>query len=67
MIDWDLRKFRILRELQRQGTVTAAARTLSLTPSAVSQSLSTLAKMYRKFKRYFANDHCCWRTSFPPR
>jgi hypothetical protein len=61
MIDWDLRKFRILRELQRQGTVSAAARALSLTPSAVSQS------MYRKFKRYFANDHCCWRTSFPPR
>src|SRR6266851_1854634 len=19
---------------------------------------------YRKFKRYLANDHCCWRTSF---
>jgi len=45
MIDWDLRKFRILRELQRQGTVTATARALSLTLSAVSQPLSTLAKM----------------------
>jgi DNA-binding transcriptional LysR family regulator len=45
MIDWDLCKFRILRQLQRQGTITAAARALSLTPSAVSQSLSTLAKM----------------------
>ena len=21
--------------------------------------------MYRKFKRYFANDHCRWHTSFP--
>lgn len=44
MIDWDLRKFRILRELHRQGTVTAAAQALSLTPSAVSQSLATLAR-----------------------
>jgi hypothetical protein len=23
--------------------------------------------VYRKFKRYFANDHCCWCTSFPRR
>jgi len=23
--------------------------------------------VYRKFKRYFANDHCCWRASFPLR
>lgn len=23
--------------------------------------------MHRKFKRYFANDCCCWRTSFPLR
>jgi len=22
-------------------------------------------EVYRKFKRYFPNDHCCWRTSFP--
>ncbi|WP_037572871.1 LysR family transcriptional regulator [Phaeacidiphilus oryzae] len=44
MIDWDLRKFRILRELHRQGTVTAAAQALSLTPSAVSQSLAALAR-----------------------
>lgn len=44
MIDWDLRKFRVLRELQRQGTVTGAAQALSLTPSAVSQALTGLAK-----------------------
>ena len=22
-------------------------------------------EVYSKFKRYFPNDHCCWRTSFP--
>ncbi|MFD7921695.1 LysR family transcriptional regulator [Streptomyces sp. NPDC059740] len=44
MIDWDLRKFRVLRELRRQGTVTAAAQALSLTPSAVSQALSSLTR-----------------------
>ncbi|MGW8378471.1 LysR substrate-binding domain-containing protein [Streptomyces sp. ODS28] len=44
MIDWDLRKFRVLRELERQGTVTAAAAALSLTPSAVSQALTSLSK-----------------------
>ena len=44
MEDWDLRKFRILRALQVHGTVTAAAQALSLTPSAVSQALSALAR-----------------------
>nr|WP_206323854.1 LysR family transcriptional regulator [Streptomyces sp. HNM0574] len=39
-----MRKFQVLRELQRQGTVTAAAQALSLTPSAVSQALSALAR-----------------------
>ncbi|MFG2092887.1 LysR family transcriptional regulator [Streptomyces sp. NPDC048612] len=44
MIDWDLRKFRMLRELERQGTVTAAAQALSMTPSAVSQALAALGR-----------------------
>ena len=25
---------------------------------------SPVQRVYRKFKRYFANDHCCWCTSF---
>src|SRR6266851_8518277 len=29
--------------------------------------VSLTRRVYRKFKRYFANDHCCWRTSFPLR
>ncbi|KUJ69296.1 LysR family transcriptional regulator [Streptomyces albus subsp. albus] len=44
MADWDIRKLRVLRTLAELGTVTATAEALSLTPSAVSQQLSGLAK-----------------------
>lgn len=40
----DLRKLRLLRELDRRGTVAATARALHLTPSAVSQQLAGLAR-----------------------
>ncbi len=41
---WDIRKLVILRTLRERGTVTATAEALSLTPSAVSQQLTNLAK-----------------------
>ncbi|WP_431044443.1 LysR family transcriptional regulator [Streptomyces sp. P1-3] len=44
MADWDIRKLRVLRTLGELGTVTATAEALRLTPSAVSQQLSGLAK-----------------------
>ncbi|MFF2927317.1 LysR family transcriptional regulator [Streptomyces celluloflavus] len=44
MADWDIRKLRILRTLHELGTVTATAEALHLTPSAVSQQLTGLAK-----------------------
>ncbi|MEV4680273.1 LysR family transcriptional regulator [Streptomyces kurssanovii] len=44
MIDWDIKKLRILRALGEHGTVTATAEALSMTPSAVSQQLSNLAR-----------------------
>ncbi|MGV9454799.1 LysR family transcriptional regulator [Streptomyces sp. NPDC003635] len=44
MVEWDVRKLRILRELRERGTVTAAAEALRMTPSAVSQQLTNLAK-----------------------
>ncbi|MFG2828524.1 LysR family transcriptional regulator [Streptomyces sp. NPDC048434] len=44
MADWDLKKLRILRTLQELGTVTATAEALHMTPSAVSQQLTGLAK-----------------------
>lgn len=44
MKDWDLRKLHILRALRDTGTVTAAAATLRMTPSAVSQQLAALSK-----------------------
>ncbi|NGN69190.1 LysR family transcriptional regulator [Streptomyces sp. A7024] len=44
MVDWDIKKLRILRALADTGTVTAAAEALHMTPSAVSQQLSGLAK-----------------------
>lgn len=44
MADWDVRKLRVLRALDELGTVTAAARALRMTPSAVSQQLAGLAK-----------------------
>ncbi|MFE0646586.1 LysR family transcriptional regulator [Streptomyces sp. NPDC058877] len=40
----DLRKLRVLMELDRRGTVSAVAASLHLTPSAVSQQLAGLAK-----------------------
>ena len=42
--EWDLRKLRVLRTLHELGTVRATAEALSMTPSAVSQQLSTLAE-----------------------
>lgn len=40
----DLRKLRVLQEVERTGTVSAAAENLHLTPSAVSQQVAGLAK-----------------------
>ncbi|MCF2532001.1 LysR family transcriptional regulator [Yinghuangia soli] len=42
--DLDLRKVRVLRELDQRGTVSAVAEALHLTPSAVSQQLTALAR-----------------------
>ncbi|MFI6579128.1 LysR family transcriptional regulator [Nocardiopsis sp. NPDC050513] len=44
MTDWDLRKLRVLRTLDELGTVRATAEALRMTPSAVSQQLSSLSK-----------------------
>lgn len=44
MADWDLKKLRILRTLHELGTVTATAEALHMTPSAVSQQLTGLAR-----------------------
>ncbi|PBC63619.1 LysR family transcriptional regulator [Streptomyces sp. Tue6028] len=41
---WDIRKLEILRTLRERETVTATARALLMTPSAVSQQLTNLAK-----------------------
>jgi DNA-binding transcriptional LysR family regulator len=40
----DLRKLRLLRELDRRGTLAATAAALHLTPSAVSQQIAGLAR-----------------------
>jgi DNA-binding transcriptional LysR family regulator len=40
----DVRRLRVLQELDRAGTVNAAATSLHLTPSAVSQQLAALAR-----------------------
>jgi DNA-binding transcriptional LysR family regulator len=40
----DLRKLRLLSELERRGTLTAVALVLHLTPSAVSQQLASLSR-----------------------
>ncbi|MEU9420788.1 LysR family transcriptional regulator [Streptomyces sp. NPDC051577] len=44
MIEWDIKKLRILRTLADRGTVTATAEALHMTPSAVSQQLTNLAR-----------------------
>lgn len=44
MNDLDLRKLRLLRELERRETVSAVAEALYLTPSTVSQQLTSLGK-----------------------
>ncbi|WP_069172811.1 LysR family transcriptional regulator [Streptomyces griseus] len=44
MTEWDVKKLRVLRTLRDRGTVTATAEVLSMTPSAVSQQLTSLAK-----------------------
>ncbi|WP_030757201.1 MULTISPECIES: LysR family transcriptional regulator [unclassified Streptomyces] len=44
MTEWDIKKLRILRALAEQGTVTRAAEALHMTPSAVSQQLTNLAR-----------------------
>ncbi|MFJ6635996.1 LysR family transcriptional regulator [Streptomyces sp. NPDC091376] len=41
---WDVKKLQILRTLRDRGTVTATAQTLRMTPSAVSQQLTNLAR-----------------------
>ncbi|MCX4509039.1 LysR substrate-binding domain-containing protein [Streptomyces sp. NBC_01619] len=41
---WDVKKLQILRTLRDRGTVTATAETLRMTPSAVSQQLTNLAR-----------------------
>jgi DNA-binding transcriptional LysR family regulator len=44
MVDLDLRRLRVLRELQERGTLGAVAAALGYSPSAVSQQLSALEK-----------------------
>ncbi|MCG6494844.1 LysR family transcriptional regulator [Kitasatospora sp. A2-31] len=44
MGEWDLRRLRVLRAVDECGTVTGAAERLRLSPSAVSQQVSALAK-----------------------
>lgn len=44
MAEWDIRKLQILRTLRERETVTATAETLHMTPSAVSQQLTNLAR-----------------------
>ncbi|UNO41981.1 LysR family transcriptional regulator [Streptomyces sp. MST-110588] len=44
MADWEIKKLRVLRTLHEVGTVTATAEALHMTPSAVSQQLTGLAR-----------------------
>ena len=44
MTEWDVKKLRILRTLRDRGTVTETAEVLLMTPSAVSQQLTNLAR-----------------------
>ena len=43
-MELDVRRLRVLREVALRGTITAAAESLGLTPSAVSQQLSALER-----------------------
>jgi DNA-binding transcriptional LysR family regulator len=43
-IRFDLHRLRLLRELERRGTLSAVAQALSYTPSAISQQLTLLEK-----------------------
>lgn len=40
----DVRRLRVLRELQQRGTVGATAKALNLTPSAISQQIASLGR-----------------------
>src|SRR5512147_3034538 len=40
----DVRRLRVLRELQQRGTIGATARALALTPSAISQQIASLSR-----------------------
>ncbi len=40
----DVRRLRVLRELQQRGTIGATAKALALTPSAISQQLAALSR-----------------------
>src|SRR5919112_1529366 len=44
MASWDLRRLRVLRELEERKTLGAVATALGYTPSAISQQLSVLEK-----------------------
>jgi DNA-binding transcriptional LysR family regulator len=44
MVAFDLRRLRMLRELEERGTLTAVATALGYTPSAISQQLGVLEK-----------------------
>lgn len=44
ILNVDLRRLRVLRELQERGTVGATAAALHLTPSAISQQLAALGR-----------------------
>jgi DNA-binding transcriptional LysR family regulator len=44
MVSWDLRRLRVLRELEERKTLGAVATALGYTPSAISQQLSVLEK-----------------------
>jgi DNA-binding transcriptional LysR family regulator len=44
MMAWDLRRLRVLRELQERKTLGAVATALGYTPSAISQQLSVLER-----------------------
>src|SRR3712207_7908960 len=44
MVAWDLRRLRVLRELEERTTLGAVAAALGYTPSAISQQLAVLER-----------------------